>query len=80
MLRIVLESSAGAMMLALGILFLIYLSDNATNVATDFIFLGAGLLIIQRAYRNSKVARIERRPERKSVGRERQKPNARKRN
>lgn len=66
-------------MLALGILFLIYLSDNATNMATNVIFLGAGFLIIQRAYRNSKRARVERKPEGKSLRRERQKLKARKR-
>ena len=66
-------------MLALGILFLIYLSENATNVATNVIFLGAGFLIVQRAYRNNKRARVERKPEGKSPKRERQKLNARKR-
>jgi hypothetical protein len=67
MLRIVIEYLVGASMLALGALFLIYISDSPTNVATNVIFLGAGFLIIRRAYQNSKKP-IESKPGSKKVG------------
>lgn len=36
-------------MLALGILFFLYIPSNALNLATNAIFIGAGVLVIKRA-------------------------------
>jgi uncharacterized membrane protein len=48
--RIVLEAFTGAVMIFLGILFVIYIPNSPVNFATDIIFLAAGVLIIKRAY------------------------------
>jgi hypothetical protein len=67
-------------MIILGVLFILFITDNAANVATDVIFLTAGFLIIRRAYQNSKKPKVQQKPQTKNAGKTRQKVNTRKRN
>lgn len=59
MMRVILEAAVGVLMIFLGILFLIYIPNSPVNLATDLIFLGAGVLIIKRAYDMNKKQKLE---------------------
>ena len=45
----VLELIGGILLIVLGLLFIAYLGTNPTELATDVIFVGAGVLVIRRA-------------------------------
>jgi hypothetical protein len=78
--RTILEYTVGTMMIILGLLFILFITDNAANIATDVIFLTAGFLIIRRAYQNSKQPKVQQKPQTRNTGKARQKANTRKRN
>lgn len=48
--RTILEISGGLLLIVLGLLFIAYLGTNPSELATDVIFVGAGILIIRRAF------------------------------
>lgn len=50
--RTVFEISGGTLLILLGVLFMAYLGINPSELATDAIFVGAGILIIRRAFQN----------------------------
>jgi hypothetical protein len=79
MFRPILEGIAGVGVIILGILFIEYLQPNASNLATDVIFLGAGVLIIRRAYRDYKKPKIQPQPVSKKNAKQNQKQQANKR-
>ncbi len=62
MIRTTLELITGAILLVLGILFLIYISPSPANLASDIIFLGAGVLIIRKANDDRKKAKLQPQP------------------
>lgn len=59
MLRIIVEALTGFVIIVLGLLFIRYIPNSPTNLATDFIFLGAGVLIIKRAYDMNKKQKLQ---------------------
>ncbi|MDG6905261.1 MAG: hypothetical protein JRN20_05685 [Nitrososphaerota archaeon] len=59
MFRVIIEAAVGALMIVMGLLFLIYIPNSPTNLASDFIFLGGGALITKRAYEMNKKRKIE---------------------
>lgn len=59
------EIALGLVMIALGILFFLYIPGNALNLATNVIFLGAGVLIIRRGLTTYGQARTLRQVEKK---------------
>lgn len=65
MLRVAVEIAAGVTMIALGIMFFVYIPSSALNLATNVIFLGAGVMIIRRAFTMHKQVQAQRRVEEK---------------
>ncbi|MDG6996198.1 MAG: hypothetical protein JRN52_09770 [Nitrososphaerota archaeon] len=57
----VLELIGGILLIVLGLLFIAYLGTSPTELATDVIFVGAGMLVIRRALqrRSSPVAQSQ---------------------
>jgi hypothetical protein len=53
------ETVVGVGMLLLGILFVLYIPNSPINLATDLIFLGAGVLIIKRSYDMNRKQKLE---------------------
>jgi uncharacterized membrane protein YkgB len=74
MLRTIVEAVVGVLMIILGMLFLIYIPNSPVNLATDLIFLGAGVLIIKRAYDINKKQKLEALAQSKSAKKQKQKP------
>lgn len=54
-----LEIASSITMIVLGILFFIYIPGNALNLATNFIFIGAGVLIGRRGIRTYRQSRLQ---------------------
>jgi hypothetical protein len=52
LIRIIFSIIGGVLLIVFGLLFLIYLPTSGTELATDAIFIGAGILIIRSAYLN----------------------------
>lgn len=65
MLRTAVEIAAGVTMIAMGILFFVYIPSNALNLATNVIFVGAGVMIIRRGFTMYKQARTQHQVEEK---------------
>ena len=57
MLKTVAKVIGAIFLIVLGILFLAYLQRAPTEVASDAIFIGAGLLLIRSAYLDGKSAK-----------------------
>lgn len=51
-MRTIFEIIGGVSLIVLGVLFMAYLGTNPTELATDAIFVGAGVLVIKRAFQN----------------------------
>jgi uncharacterized membrane protein len=78
MLRMVVEVATGVLMMILGILFLIYIPNNPANLATDLIFMGAGVLIIKRAFESSNKRKLQALAETKNIKKQKQNTNKKK--
>ncbi len=57
--RFYLELAGGVLLIIFGILFLRYLPITISEITTDSIFIGAGVLIIRRAILSRRVGKIE---------------------
>lgn len=69
------EAFSGLAIIILGVLFFFYLPPNYTNVIGDAVFIGAGYLLIRRAYGKNKRALAE--VSKKNVKKQRPKPKGR---
>jgi hypothetical protein len=63
-----LEVAGGIFLILLAMLFLAYLGTDPTDIATDAIFFGAGILIVRRGYLH-----IKARPATQDLGKPEQK-------
>ncbi|MDA4111074.1 MAG: hypothetical protein OK439_00940 [Thaumarchaeota archaeon] len=59
MIRVVLEIISAILLIIFGILFLLYLPLSISELATDAIFIGAGALIMRKAFQDYKNEIIE---------------------
>ena len=48
--RTIVEILGGLLLIVLGLLFVAYLGTSPSELATDVMFVGAGMLIIRRAF------------------------------
>ena len=51
-----LELASGVLLIVLGILFVIYIEANLSNIASDAIFIGAGVLMFRKGFKDRKIA------------------------
>jgi len=72
MFQSIVEGIAGAGVIILGVLFIEYLPMNASNLATDVIFLGAGVLITRKAYQDYKKPKVLPQPQSKTQQKQQQ--------
>ena len=79
MFQSIVEGIAGAGVIILGVLFIEYLPMNASNLATDVIFLGAGVLITRKAYQDYKKPKVLPQPQSNKT-QQKKKQQAKKRN
>jgi hypothetical protein len=57
--RFYLEISGGVLLIIFGFLFLAFLPITISELATDAIFIGAGILIIRKAFIDRRLAKIQ---------------------
>jgi small neutral amino acid transporter SnatA (MarC family) len=77
--RVILEIIAAAFLILFGILFLVYLPLSLSELATDAIFLGAGILILRKAIQHRKEEQEVDLKSRKKTSRQANQRNPRKR-
>jgi len=71
LIRVILEIIAAVFLIIFGILFLLYLPFTISELATDAIFIGAGALIMRRAFQDRRADRVRTQSSEKGVGKER---------
>ncbi len=55
----ILEIAGGVVLFVLGVLFVVYIQPSPSNLASDAIFLGAGVLITRKGIKDRAVRSIE---------------------